>query len=274
MDQQLRQSLSLDLEKNDCLQMMNILGTYSKTKGEAWDSWASQINKIIQSVLDKSPSTQIVKITLDDQNWISIKKIIQSVCKDLGEEQVQWYKKINQIISDASQIALVSPPISDTKALKSNNPQEDGKITVKPINANIHLQKGEFCYFMERVDLYEEKKVTKSISFHGPTLRLKIVPGMYYRAGNFNIGRKTENEFIKIDNGILYITSERLIFTGSINNKTIKYAKIIKLGYQKGKGIEIIKDSGNSLYFIFKNNLLFAAQLIQHFIKSEESSQG
>ena len=126
---------------------------------------------------------------------------------------------------------------------------------------------------MERVDLYEEKKVTKSVSYHGPTLRLKIFPGVYYRAGNFGVGRKTENEFVKIDSGVLYITSERLIFTGSTNNKTIKYNKIINFRFEKDEGIEIVKDSGNSQYFIFKNNLLYAAQLIQHFIKSEGSSQ-
>jgi hypothetical protein len=75
MDQPPSQFLSVDLEQNDCLQIINILGTYNKTKGKAWDSWAGQINKIMQSGLDQSPARPKVKITLDFQNWISIDKI-------------------------------------------------------------------------------------------------------------------------------------------------------------------------------------------------------
>ncbi len=125
---------------------------------------------------------------------------------------------------------------------------------------------------MEKVDLYEQKTVTKNVSFHGPSLRLKIIPGVNYRLGNYRVGRKTENEFIKIDTGYLYVTSERLLFTGLTNNKSIKYKKIIDFRFEKGKGIEIIKDSGKSQFFMFKNNL-YAGQLIQHFIKGEDSSK-
>ncbi len=74
-----RQNLTVDLEQNDCLQIIQILETYNKTNGDAWASWARQINKIIQSILDKSPSTPIVKITLDVQNWVSIDKIVNVV---------------------------------------------------------------------------------------------------------------------------------------------------------------------------------------------------
>jgi len=163
-----------------------------------------------------------------------------------------------------------SPPLIDTQLIKSNDNQDDGMRTAMPIEIDIHLPKGEFCYIMERVDLYEVKKVTKNVSFRGPTLRLKIFPGVYYRAGNFNIGKKTENEFVKNDTGVLYVTSERLIFSGSTNTITIRYKKIIDFKYQKNEGIEIIKESGKSQYFMFKNNLLEAAQTIQHFIKSSK----
>ena len=145
---------------------------------------------------------------------------------------------------------------------------DDGKISVKPIEVNINLPKGEFCYFQEKVDLYEERIITKRVSFRGPTLRLKIIPGVYYRAGNLNIGRKTENEYIKIDSGFLYITSKRLLFTGSGKNKTIPFNKIIDFKIHSG-GIEVVKDSGKNQYFTLKNKQkIFAAQLIQHFIKN------
>jgi hypothetical protein len=162
----------------------------------------------------------------------------------------------------------VPPPLNNPPPIESQESEEDGKKTIRPINVQIHLPRGEFCYFAENVDLYEEKQVTKRVSYHGPTVRLKIIPGVYFRAGNFGIGRKTEKEFVKIDNGILYITSERLLFTGSTKNMTIEYKKIVDFG-KHGEGIEIVKDTGNNQYFMMKKNLLFAAQLVQHFIRNK-----
>jgi hypothetical protein len=159
-------------------------------------------------------------------------------------------------------------PLDNPSPIEDTNTQEDGKKTANPIEVNINLPKGEFCYFQEKADLYEEKNVTKRISYHGPTLRLKILPGVYYRAGNLGIGNKTEKEFVKIDTGVLYISSERLLFYGSANNKIINYKDIIDFNFHD-KGIEIIKDSGNHQYFELKNNKLFAAQLIQHFVKTK-----
>jgi len=139
-------------------------------------------------------------------------------------------------------------------------------ITIKPINISIHLPKGELCYFAEEVDLYQEKKVTKRISYNGPTLRLKIWKGLYWRFGNLAVGRKTKDEFIKVDSGILYITNKRLLFTGSLNNKSIFYNKIINIA-NNDEGIEIIKDSGKSEYFLMESQSQFAAQLVHYFIE-------
>ncbi len=154
---------------------------------------------------------------------------------------------------------LTPPPISE------QNNQEDGKETIRPIEVGINLPKGEFCYIQEKADLYEERKITKKVSFHGPTLRIKILPGVYYRAGNLKVGRKTEMELIKVDTGLLYITSKRLLFIGISGNKSITYKNIINFGVHKD-GLEIIKDTGNNPYFYFRNNISLAGNIIKYFI--------
>ncbi len=120
MNQLSRQYLSVDLEQNDCLQIINLLGTYGKNNGEAWASWANQINKIIQSNLDKYPNTQKVQITLDEQNWGSIEAIIQNTSKGLGEGWSQWSQRINKIIEDARRALRDFPIKSKYKSVCIN----------------------------------------------------------------------------------------------------------------------------------------------------------
>lgn len=180
----------------------------------------------------------------------------------------------SQFCSYCGKNLTVPPPFSVPPPLNSKIPSNimvpprEDQITAHPISVDIFLQESEFCYLAEKVDLYMEKKVTKRISFHGPTLKLKIIPGVSFRAGNIGVGKKTEIEFEKIDSGILYITSKRLLFVGSSSNKSIPYKKIIDFN-KHGEGIEIVKDTGSNQFFMMKNNLLFTAQLVQHFLRNK-----
>ena len=118
------------------------------------------------------------------------------------------------------------------------------------IDADIMLQKGEQCFFNGYVDLYGNRKITTSVSYGGPTFRMKIMKGVYYRAGNLGINRQTEDQLTLIDNGKLYITNKRILFSGK-QNKTIKYNQIIDLTPYTD-AVVIIKDSGKSPTFVLK----------------------
>jgi hypothetical protein len=151
------------------------------------------------------------------------------------------------------------------QAIQGNNSSNDGKQTIHPIHVDINLPTDEFCYLQDKVDLYEEKKVTKRVSFHGPSIRLKIIPGLFYRAGNFGVGKKTENEFVKVDSGFLYITNKRLLFSGSVENQSIIYKKILDYKVHKD-GIEIVKETGGNRYFTMKKNIPMAGNVIKYFL--------
>jgi hypothetical protein len=128
---------------------------------------------------------------------------------------------------------------------------ENGDLPV--ITVPINLQKNELCYFSARVDWLENRTVTKRINYGGPTARIKIMKGFYYRAGSMNVQRVTSEELRKIDSGQLYLTNKRLIFVGNSKNSSIQISKILSINpYSDGVGVE--KDSGKSPIFVLNTN--------------------
>ena len=147
--------------------------------------------------------------------------------------------------------------------------RKKGQKSIKPIEVGIKLREGEFCYYRERAVYFEEKSVTKRVSYHGPTFRIKLLAGLSFKAGNLGVGKKSEMEFVKIDRGELFITSQKILFLGSASNKLIKYDDIVGIEKQF-KGIEIFKEVGNHIFLELGRNTLLAAQLIQHFVEHRD----
>ncbi len=142
------------------------------------------------------------------------------------------------------------------------------EVTINPIQVDIHLPKDEFCYVWVGANLFEEHKVVKNVKWHGPTLRLKIIPGIYYRAGNFKVNTKSENEFRQVDSGYLYVTNKRIIFIGSKENQSIYYKKMLDMKIHKN-GVEVVRDSGSNRYFEGLKNPQLIGDIVEHFIKDQ-----
>lgn len=121
------------------------------------------------------------------------------------------------------------------------------------ISADISLQKSESCYFSTNIDWLEQRTVTTRVNYSGPTFRVKIVKGLYYRAGSVAPQRVTEDVWKVIDSGKLYLTNKRVIFMGGKGNKTLTINKILDFNVFSN-GIEIQKDSGKSPFFSFSHN--------------------
>lgn len=128
---------------------------------------------------------------------------------------------------------------------------DNGNIPV--IVTDISLQKSELCYFNTDIDWLEQRTVTTRVNYGGPSFRVKIVKGLYYRVGSVSAQRITEDVWKTIDSGKLYLTNKRVIFMGSKGNKTITINKILDFNVFSN-GIEIQKDSGKSPFFEFNNN--------------------
>jgi hypothetical protein len=111
---------------------------------------------------------------------------------------------------------------------------------LKPVPVYINLQKNEQCYCTsDNVNWYETRKTRIRVNYAGPTYRIKLAKGLYYRVGSLNVAPNYKEEYVLIDTGALYITNKRIIFTGSRNNKTISLSSVLSLTpYTDGVEIE------------------------------------
>ena len=120
---------------------------------------------------------------------------------------------------------------------------ENGTLPIRDVN--ITLPKNENCYITMNAEWLETRTVTQRINYGGPALRIKIMKGVYYRAGSVGVQRITSEELTVIDSGTLYITNKRMIFIGNKRSNNIPINKILSVTpYIDGVGIE--KDSGKS----------------------------
>ena len=126
---------------------------------------------------------------------------------------------------------------------------ENGKLPI--INdVDITVQKSETVFFKDSIGWYEDRQITTSATYHGPTARIRICKGVYYRIGSIAPSRETTTEMRLIDTGTMYLTNKRLIFVGSKGTKTILFNKILSIE-PYSDGVKIIKDSGKNPFIKF-----------------------
>lgn len=117
--------------------------------------------------------------------------------------------------------------------------------TIPSVEVDINLGKTEKCYFVCNCDWYELRKRLKRIRYGGPALRIKIIKGVYWRAGDYAVGGDVSEELRHIDTGRVYLTDKRVIFRGSRGNKTIGISKILDFDVYRD-GIQLQKDTGKN----------------------------
>lgn len=131
---------------------------------------------------------------------------------------------------------------------------------LKEIQVNISLHKNEVCYFQTRIQWYEDRTVTDSISYSGFSTSVRITKGVSYRVGSYKPYRQVHNELIQIDTGTLFVTNQRIIFMGAKKNSNIKYDNILSIvPHTDGVGIE--KQSGKSPVLVCSDSQILAIVL-------------
>jgi hypothetical protein len=120
--------------------------------------------------------------------------------------------------------------------------------TFPEIQVPINLQKKEVCHFSGAVGLSEMRTETQRINYGGPVVRIKIMKGLYYRAGSVRVERVTRDILRQVDSGVLYVTNKRVIFDGARKNTTIRLSSILSIT-PYADAVEIEKTSGRNPFF-------------------------
>jgi hypothetical protein len=72
--------------------------------------------------------------------------------------------------------------------------------------------------------------------------------------GQVGVQRLSEDVLTKIDSGIIYLTSKRLLFQGGRGNKTVRLGSIFDFTPYTN-GVDIQKDAGKSPFLEFDNQV-------------------
>lgn len=139
---------------------------------------------------------------------------------------------------------------------------------IPTIDVNINLQKQEKCFFKANVDWYEYRKTPRRINYSGPTVRLKITKGFYWRIGSLNFQPISEEVLTYLDSGTIYLTNKRLIFIGNYKNQSIQLSKILDFIVYKN-GVQLQKQTGRSPFLLFSDDIDLFAMILERVLRED-----
>jgi len=123
-----------------------------------------------------------------------------------------------------------------------------GPLPVVP--SPVLLQRNEVAHAHARATALEERTRTTRVGYAGPALRVKIMPGVYYRAGIANVARQTEAYQHSLGVGDLVVTNKRLIFAGDTRSMSPRLDSIIGIDpYRDGVGVQ--RATGKPITYMF-----------------------
>jgi hypothetical protein len=129
----------------------------------------------------------------------------------------------------------------------------------------IVLQKNETCHYYGGATWYEIRTKTDRVNYAGPTYRLRIAKGLYYRIGSMKVDPIRRDYLTQIGQGTIYFTNKRIIFDGSSENKTIRLSALI--GFEPySDGVKLEKATGRSPTIILAGNAELAAMILSEIL--------
>lgn len=233
-------------------------GTLEKSKEEFIDKLQKNL---------RLPDSVANKISSDSRNHfmdIQLGKIVED-----GKISPDEWEELNAIAKNLN-VDLKIDEGSKTKLEKMKLYWliENGELPTKQVDIN--LQKSEQCFFTINADWLENRTVTQRINYGGVGYRVKIMKGVYYRAGSVKVQRITSEQQQVIDRGNVYVTNKRIIFVGTKKNSNIQLSKVLSVTpYSDGVGIE--KDSGKSPILRVADNADIFAMVLGRMINDLQS---
>jgi len=137
---------------------------------------------------------------------------------------------------------------------------ENGKLP--EISAPITLQRKEVCHYTCSCSWRELRTRTVRVNYSGPTARVRIMKGVYWRVGSIAPQRVSETNLVEVANGTLYVTSKRVILDGATGNKSVTWRSVF--GQELfSDAVKLEKSSGKDPYlFLPPSEIELASSII------------
>lgn len=139
------------------------------------------------------------------------------------------------------------------------------------IQPDIALQKSERCYFQRaNVNWYELRTVRQRVSYSGYSTSFRVAKGFYLRSGSYAPRSYTSDQMTLIDNGTLYLTNKRIIFTGNKKNSNIRLDKVLNIT-PYSDGVEIDKETGKSPTLQFAEQADIFCMILERLLRQRQN---
>jgi hypothetical protein len=116
--------------------------------------------------------------------------------------------------------------------------KRDGLQPLAAANVNIILKPGEAAYYHAPSALRETRAV-RYATWGGPSFR--VCRGVSFRVGASR--SSSEQEWTKVDDGILTVTNKRLIFNGSKADRVVPLSKIVSVTDDGISAVEVTAEN-------------------------------
>lgn len=144
-------------------------------------------------------------------------------------------------------------------------------VTDADTSLNIIFKDGERLHYRVSSLLRKVRRVTKSVQYGGLTASIKITKGLRYRMGSLNVGRTTSEILAVEDNGIFYITSQRIGYHGQRKQFSVPYNKVSSLEL-RSDGLYLFKEGKEQPYIITLDDYDVALAITSFIINKDEKS--
>ncbi|MBK8245061.1 MAG: hypothetical protein IPK88_16665 [Saprospiraceae bacterium] len=204
------------------------------------DSKASFLDSIIKNL--ELPEEISLKITeeIKTKNLTDKWKEITSDDR-LSPDEVKEFESLSRNLNITIQMSEASKEA--TEKMKYLWTLENSEIP--KIEVDLNLASKEVCYYTSKVEWYEYRKITKRIDYHGPSLSIPVFKGLKYKVGSISPKSISKDEIKLIDSGQLFVTNSKVIFVGTIGNKSIPLSKLLFIE-SIDNGVVLNKETGTS----------------------------
>jgi hypothetical protein len=112
-------------------------------------------------------------------------------------------------------------------------------------SSGLILQDGEQVHFMGRVDLLEERVVSRKYQGGSSGVNFRVAKGVSFKVGQQKGRSVSEKGIVTVDEGEFYVTNKRLVYKGGKKNFSLTFSQLV--GYEVFKsGIDISANKGNT----------------------------
>ncbi len=232
------------------------------------DNFAQMVNLTKEAIVENKdfPHLNSQLIHLSKSGYVSKNEIKQAVLcgwsnaveaflddgvlspeEEANVEAFQSFFKFTQDdLNHDSSYTKVAQAATLRDILDSKIPERIKLVDDLPFNL---IKSEQIVWVFSDVDYYEEKKKTHyEGAHHGFSVR--IMKGVYYRAGAFRGHPVETSQIVHLDSGVMGVTNKHIYFTGPRKSFRIKFEKVVSFTpYDDGIGLQ--KDAASAKPQIF-----------------------